>query len=365
MSASPSNPGARGARRPYHHGDLRRALLDAGQHLLSERGVEGFSLREVARRAGVSAAAPAHHFGDLTGLMTAMATEAFERLARHLRQATEEGGEDPRRRYRSQGRGYVEFALANPGLFRTMFRKELVDNADPALQAARQEAFAQLLAVVAAAAGVGPASLDRSLMAVAIGAWSMVHGHAMLRLDGVLPTPFPTPLGEVGIPEVLVGVPDPVAPVSIRRGQPEDHAALSALKQRAALAVAPDPLALALHPEALSVPAEWLADGCVLVAEAGGAIAGFAAVEAGELGAADLSALFVEPRHWRHGIGGRLVEQAAAHAGDAGADVLFVVAGPETARFYASRGFETVGPQATLLGPAVRLRRPLGPGGAS
>ena len=83
---------------PYHHGALREALIEATESLLAERGAEGFSLREVARRAGVSPAAPAYHFGDAAGLLTAVASSGFEALTRAL-----QAGDRPRRR-RPDGR---------------------------------------------------------------------------------------------------------------------------------------------------------------------------------------------------------------------------------------------------------------------
>ena len=91
----------------YHHGALREALIDATESLLAEKGPESFSLREVARRAGVSPAAPAHHFGDASGLLTVVATLGFEGLAAALREAEARGGRDPRARLREQGAAYV------------------------------------------------------------------------------------------------------------------------------------------------------------------------------------------------------------------------------------------------------------------
>src|SRR5688572_4310334 len=102
----------------YHHGDLRRALVEATEALLAEKGPEAFSLREVARRAGVSPAAPAHHFGDAGGLLAAVATAGFDGLAAALTAGEAKGGADPRRRLREQGVAYVEFALGHPGRFR-------------------------------------------------------------------------------------------------------------------------------------------------------------------------------------------------------------------------------------------------------
>jgi len=80
---------------PYHHGDLRAALIGATEALLAERGIEGFTLREAARRAGVSAAAPMHHFGSAAGLLTEVATLGFEELTRYLRERERDGDDPP------------------------------------------------------------------------------------------------------------------------------------------------------------------------------------------------------------------------------------------------------------------------------
>jgi AcrR family transcriptional regulator len=96
---------------PYHHGALRAALIEATEALLAERGAEGFSLREVARRAGVSPAAPSHHFGDAAGLLTAVASLGFEALAQALQAGQARGGSDPAPRCASQGVAYVAFAM--------------------------------------------------------------------------------------------------------------------------------------------------------------------------------------------------------------------------------------------------------------
>ena len=100
--------------RSYHHGDLRAALLAAAEVELTEKGVEAFSLRSVAKRAGVSHAAPAHHFGDARGLLTALAVEGFRRFlaTQHRREAL--AAPDPRAQLVAAGLGYVDFALAYP-----------------------------------------------------------------------------------------------------------------------------------------------------------------------------------------------------------------------------------------------------------
>lgn len=171
--------------RAYHHGDLRAALLDAAESVIAERGIDGFSLRETARRAGVSPAAPAHHFGDTKGLLTALATEAFQRFG----DALEAGdvGEDRNARVRSQGRAYVRFALAEPAKFDLMWRYALTDRDDPDYRKASSRAFAILdRAVRGEQAG---AQVEDDLeVAAPIACWSIVHGFARLALDGVFGT---------------------------------------------------------------------------------------------------------------------------------------------------------------------------------
>ncbi|UVH58693.1 TetR/AcrR family transcriptional regulator [Variovorax paradoxus] len=168
---------------PYHHGDLHAALIGATEALLAERGIEGFTLREAARRAGVSAAAPMHHFGSAAGLLTEVAILGFEELTRCLRAGTETGGTDPARRLRGQGMGYVRFALAYPARFQLMFRKDRLTQ-DLRLQAAGDAAFAELEQAVRDYNGWSSKKTpNRAMQAAALGAWSVVHGFAHLALD--------------------------------------------------------------------------------------------------------------------------------------------------------------------------------------
>src|SRR5271165_20460 len=107
-------PGKKRSARPYHHGDLRKQLVAATEALILERGVDGFSLREVARRAGVSPAAPAHHFGDTRGLLTEVARLGFSDFADALHEADLRGGDDPKKRLHEQGIANVTYALHRP-----------------------------------------------------------------------------------------------------------------------------------------------------------------------------------------------------------------------------------------------------------
>lgn len=169
------------APRPYHHGDLRAALLQAAEDELAERGMEAFSLRSVAKRAGVSHAAPAHHFGDAQGLLTALAAEAFRQFlaAQAAREAAAET--DPASQLVAAGMGYVDFAIARPTLFRLMWQSDRPDFNVPDLGLAARAAFQHLVDQVAAAGGRSTA--DEAAV------WALAHGLADLlasnRLRGV------------------------------------------------------------------------------------------------------------------------------------------------------------------------------------
>jgi AcrR family transcriptional regulator len=125
----------------YHHGDLPNALRGAAADLIAERGLGAFSLREVARRAGVSHAAPAHHFGDTTGLLTSLAKEGFDYLADSIAEAAD-GIDDPAERLVAVGRAYVRVGGERPGHCQVMFRTDVVDVDDPELLAAGRRAYA-------------------------------------------------------------------------------------------------------------------------------------------------------------------------------------------------------------------------------
>src|SRR5688572_22189691 len=122
----------------YHHGDLRRALLDGAVAAIDEVGPTAMSLRDVARRAGVSHAAPAHHFGDKAGLLSALAAEGFRGLAAELGRAAATGS------FLEVGVAYVRFAVAHPAHFAVMFRPDLLHPDDPELVAARAASSAAL-----------------------------------------------------------------------------------------------------------------------------------------------------------------------------------------------------------------------------
>jgi AcrR family transcriptional regulator len=171
--------------RRYHHGDLRAALLAAAEAELALRGIEGFSLRGVAKRAGVSHAAPAHHFPDTRALLTALAAEGFTRLL--ATQRAREGSLPQPDRLVAAGLGYIEFATTNPALFRLIFASERPDRDAPALKAAATAADDHLLANIAELHGANDSATDPAIQADAIAAWGIVHGISDLIQAGCLP----------------------------------------------------------------------------------------------------------------------------------------------------------------------------------
>jgi AcrR family transcriptional regulator len=164
--------------RPYHHGDLPRALLDAAVQAILEVGPAAVSLRDLARRTGVSHAAPAHHFGDKAGLLTAVAADGFRRLAATLREAYQATGS-----FLEVGVAYVRFAVTHRAHFEVMFRPELYHTDDPELVRARDAARALLYPPVAEGAN----RPDGDDVRAAVAAWSLVHGLATLWLNHNLP----------------------------------------------------------------------------------------------------------------------------------------------------------------------------------
>ena len=170
------------AERGYHHGDLRDALIRAADELLSERGLEGFTLRETARRAGVSPAAPSHHFGGTAGLLTEVAAVGYQELADRLKIAGET--RTPAECLKAQGVAYVRFAVDFPGRFHLMFRHDLLLKEQPSLEQATGQARDALEKTVLAIRGQPEnAELDAEGEAMLIGIWSTAHGFAHLTLD--------------------------------------------------------------------------------------------------------------------------------------------------------------------------------------
>ena len=170
------------ARARYHHGDLRRRLIEEAVRLMDEKGPAAISLRELARRVGVSHAAPAHHFPDKTALLTAVAAEGFDLLADELVATYEATGS-----FLEVGVAYVRFALQHTAHFAVMFRPDLYRRDDPALAAASERATSVLYGPIRDAP---IARRDDEVAAAAVAAWSLVHGYATLLLNGNLPESF-------------------------------------------------------------------------------------------------------------------------------------------------------------------------------
>jgi AcrR family transcriptional regulator len=165
------------APRPYHHGDLRRALLSAAVAAIEDAGPAAMSLRDVARRAGVSHAASSHHFGDKAGLLTALAAEGFGLLAGTLQRAQQETGS-----FLEVGVAYVHFAVTHRAHFDVMFRPELTRADDPELRSAKAAA-----ARILYGQRPGEGQPTGQQLSGGVAAWSLVHGIATLWLNANLP----------------------------------------------------------------------------------------------------------------------------------------------------------------------------------
>lgn len=162
----------------YHHGNLPAQLLTEAATMAAEAGPARISLRELARRAGVSHSAPVHHFKTLRGLLTALAISGFESLTGAL----QVGDQD----IYAMGVRYIEWALAHPGHYAVMWQPALLDEADPSLRSSRDSAWETLATAVAESSSSHDAV---TVQADAYAAFSLVHGLADLWLNGALPTP--------------------------------------------------------------------------------------------------------------------------------------------------------------------------------
>jgi AcrR family transcriptional regulator len=186
----------------YYGGDLRRDLLDAALELIAREGPSAVSLRSLARRLGVSHAAPANHFPDKAALFTAIAVEGFELLAAAIEEGTRRLGPDASagQRLRAAGQAYMGFALAHRAHFDVMWQRDLLHQDDPELATAADATFALLLGGVRDVQAEGWAAGTEPQI-VAYLAWSVVHGLATLWLDGPLQQlarrPFDEIAGEV------------------------------------------------------------------------------------------------------------------------------------------------------------------------
>ena len=191
--AAPARGGRSASRRaakedtPYHHGALRDALLQAAERVLERDGLAGLTLRAVAREAGVSHAAPTHHFGDLTGLVSELAAIGFRQFNAAMAASCSADTPFPARGL-ARAKAYIAYAQAHPGMYGLMFRTERLDYARPSLHEAAEASFAGLANAIAAIRQerIEGDALTLDQAAAIARAWSLVHGFTMLLLDGRL-----------------------------------------------------------------------------------------------------------------------------------------------------------------------------------
>jgi AcrR family transcriptional regulator len=172
---------------PYHHGALHEALLKAAEKVLERDGLQGLTLRAVAREAGVSHAAPTHHFGDLTGLVSELAAIGFRQFNAAMVEARSVPGAMLEKSMAS-AKAYVAYARAHPGMYGLMFRTERLDMTRPSLHEAAHASFAGLAGAIGASRHeqIAAEALSLDQAAAIARAWSLVHGFTMLLLDGRL-----------------------------------------------------------------------------------------------------------------------------------------------------------------------------------
>lgn len=178
------------SKKSYHHGNLRQSMLDAADKILAESGLSALTLRACARGAGVSHAAPAHHFGDLKGLLTALSTDSFRKLGDQTERVRTTIAAD--KMFGELGRIYVKFATKHPDRFRLMMRRDLNDYCNPEFREMAKRCFTSMTNVIARARGNTDVTLDElattsdaePLALDVVLTWSLIHGFAHLRIEG-------------------------------------------------------------------------------------------------------------------------------------------------------------------------------------
>lgn len=171
-------------RTAYHHGDLRKALVDTGLSMLEELGLEDLSLRKIAARVGVSHAAPEHHFPSLRHLLNALAVEGFGSFRQSMQSQMQAAPARPADQLRAALRGYLAFATAHPHLFRLMFNRNRLDWEDPALGKAGEAARQVLKDICRPVADRLAIDTPEGRVSIEHLVWSQVHGYAHLMIDG-------------------------------------------------------------------------------------------------------------------------------------------------------------------------------------
>lgn len=167
--------------KPYHHGDLRAALLEASTNLLESGGVADLSLRSAAKAAGVSHAAPYRHFKDKRSLLTAVAARGFSAFTEQLQERVT--ASDPSTQMRQAAVAYVRYALDHPSLFRLMFSgREHTDPEEPELRDASKASLRFLNEIIARGEKAG--QFREKSESAPLSAWALVHGLALLQIQG-------------------------------------------------------------------------------------------------------------------------------------------------------------------------------------
>lgn len=196
-------------KQPYHHGDLRQALLRAAIALLQEKDVQRLSLREVAREAGVSHTAPYRHFADKAALLGAIAEEGFIEFGNYLQDAVDQTLDQPIESLMAAGVAYIRYALDHPTHFRIMFSHfPPGEPADSSLYRTSASTFQILVNVISAGQAAQVMRSDQAAEFLALGRWALVHGVAMLLLDGMLSTQTESQLSvaEALVKDSLIGL---------------------------------------------------------------------------------------------------------------------------------------------------------------
>ena len=200
-------------KKPHHHGDLPRALVQAGLDILAEEGMEGLTLRKCAARAGVSHGAPAHHFDGLDGLKVAIARYGFVLFRETMVAAREAGEQTDIGRLKSIARGYFAFVSANPALFTLMFSIRGEDLTEEGLRESDSPSYAVLREACAPFA-----TAERRGVVLEAQVWSFIHGYCGLSLLRSLPREIQAGAAEGAMEQVLDGLEALVAPLG-KRGE--------------------------------------------------------------------------------------------------------------------------------------------------
>jgi len=169
----------------YHHGDLKSALLAAAREIVEEEGADAFTLREAARRAGVSHGAPAHHFGDKTGLLTELATAIMAERVEQVEEAKAGAGPDPMDQLKACGMAHIEFLISHPKLESLCWRETLVNRGDASLNRVLGKMTSALIETMSAVTGRELAP-DKEANPSTLLAISVVHGFAQMVNERVI-----------------------------------------------------------------------------------------------------------------------------------------------------------------------------------